>query len=368
MGRFDAMKVLQVVKGLRKSSGVATFVRELSDALHANGVNVAIGMCHPDTENWMPPNGYEPVVVLGEALRENWDVIHVHGLWDREIRVAACAAVKKGIPLVWSPHGMLAPWALKYHWWKKCLPWYIYLKRLLRSVAAFHVTSTLEEYWINQLGLTSRVDVVPLGTHVLSEEKLAVAHKEKRSREVRRLLFVGRIHPVKGLDNLIDAWSKVPHNGWHLRLVGDENKDGYCAALAAKCRELQIEGTVDFMGAKYGEELQREYCLADCLILPSFTENFGGVVVDSLGAGVPVIASDKTPWRELESNPFGKCGWCVPNAPDSLAQAIGTMMAMSDAGRDAMGTVGRRLVVGKYAWRAVSCHMLHVYEALTLGR
>ena len=173
---------------------------------------------------------------------------------------------------------------------------------------------------------------------------------------------------MKGLDNLVDAWAKVSPKGWRLRVVGGENKEGYVAALEAKCRDLHVEASVDFAGAKYGEELQRAYAEADCLILPSFTENFGGVVVDALGAGRPVIASDKTPWRELEENPFGKCGWCVPNDPDSLAQAIWEMMAMSDSERDAMGVKGRSLVVAKYTWTAVSEQMMKVYEEMSKGK
>lgn len=358
------MKVLQVVKGLRKASGVATFVRELADTLYANGVDVAIGMCHPDTENWMPPQGKEPVVALDEALKDRWDVIHVHGLWDREIRIAASTAIKKEIPLAWSPHGMLAPWALRYRWWKKCLPWYLYLKRLLKKTSAFHVTSTLEQDWIVQLGFNSRIDVVPLGTYLPSQEVIEVVQKEKQERE-RTLLFVGRIHPVKGLDNLIDAWAKLSPKGWRLRLVGGENKEGYGAALETKCRAFHIEASVDFVGAKYGEDLQREYAGADCLILPSFTENFGGVVVDTLGAGHPVIASNKTPWRELEESPFGCCGWFVPNDPDSLARTIEKMMALSDTDRDEMGANGRRLVVSKYTWDAVTKQMMQVYEGIS---
>jgi len=176
MVRSDAMKVLQVVKGLRKTSGVATFVRELSDALYANRVDVAIGMCRPDTDNWLPPQGKEPVIALDEALKDEWDVVHVHGLWDREIRVAARKAIAKGIPLVWSPHGMLAPWALKYRWWKKCLPWHLYLKRLLKGTSGFHVTSALEKDWIVQLGFRNRVDVIPLGTHLPSREIISAMH------------------------------------------------------------------------------------------------------------------------------------------------------------------------------------------------
>ena len=368
MVHSDKMRVLQVVKGLRKTSGVATFMRELSDALYANGVDVAIGMCYPETDNWLPPKGNEPVIALDAALKDDWNVIHVHGLWDREIRIAARTAIAKGIPLVWSPHGMLAPWALKYRWWKKCLPWHLYLKRLLKGASGFHVTSSLEKEWITKLGFMSRVEVVPLGTHLLPQEVIESARREKQGQNERTLLFVGRIHPVKGLDNLIDAWAKVSPKGWRLRLVGGENREGYVAALEVKCRDLHVEASVDFVGAKYGEELQRAYAEADCLILPSFTENFGGVVVDALGAGRPVIASDKTPWRELEENPFGKCGWWVPNDPDSLEQTIGDMIVLSDADREAMGMNGRRLVAAKYTWTAVSEQMWKVYEELSRGK
>ncbi len=366
--RFEIMKVLQVVKGLRKTSGVATFVRELSDALYARGVEVAIGMCHPGTDNWLPPKGKEPVVALDAALKDAWDIIHVHGLWDREIRIAAHGAIEKGLPLVWSPHGMLAPWALKYRWWKKCLPWHLYLKRLFKGASGFHVTSALEREWIAQLGFENRVDVIPLGTHLPSQEMITAVRREKQTRNERTLLFVGRIHPVKGLENLIDAWAKLSPIGWRLRLVGDENKKGYVAMLKTKCCNLRIEGSIDFAGARFGDDLQREYSIADCLVFPSFSENFGGVVVDALGSGCPVLASDKTPWRILGESPFGKCGWCVPNDPDSLEHAIGKMMAMSDEDRDIMGMNGRRLVVERYTWEAVSKQMIKLYEEISCGK
>ena len=263
---------------------------------------------------------------------------------------------------------MLAPWALKYRWWKKCLPWHLYLKRLLKKTSRFHVTSVLEQDWITQLGFRSRIGIIPLGTHVPSQEMLTAVRREKQARKERTLLFVGRIHPVKGLDNLIEAWAKLSPKGWCLRLVGGEKREGYCAMLAAKCRELHVETSVDFSGSKYGDDLQREYCLADCLAFPSFSENFGGVVVDALGAGCPVIASDKTPWRILQENSFGRCGWWVPNDPDSLAQTMGEMMAMSDGDREVMGANGRRLVEERYTWKAVSNQMIKVYEEMSRGK
>ena len=370
MVHSDTMRVLQVVKGLRKTSGVATFVRELSDSLFTDGVDVAIGMCHPDTDNWLPPLGKEPVVALATALTEDWDVIHVHGLWDREIRIAAKVAIKKGIPLVWSPHGMLAPWALKYRWWKKCVPWHLYLKNMLRNATVFHATATTEADWIKAAGFDNAVEIVPLGTHLPDLPQTATNSTGSR---MRRLLFVGRIHPVKGLENLIRAWAMCNTQGWELRIVGPD-AGGYEGHLKDIAVELGCKEDVIFPGPKLGDELTREYLECDCLILPSFSENFGGVVVDAMAAGKPVIASKATPWSELEgrdavsssraSKGSQRCGWWVENDPASLATAVSTMMALSDNERKSIGVNGRMLVSNKYTWPAVAQQMAQVYDKL----
>lgn len=365
------MKVLEVVKGLRKTSGVATFVRELSDALYDDGMDVAIGMCHPDTDNWMPPKGKEPVTALDDALKSEWDVIHLHGLWDREIRIAAKAAVAKGIPLVWSPHGMLSPWALHYRWWKKCLPWHLYVNRQLHHAAAFHATSAAEAKWVKDAGFDNAIAIVPLGT-LLPDLPPAVTNRT--ASRMRRLLFVGRIHPVKGLENLVRAWALCNTQGWELRIVGPDT-NGYGNRLREVAAELGCTGTVVFTGPKLGDELNREYLDCDCLVLPSFSENFGGVIIDAMAAGKPVIASKATPWSVLEegcevlssscaSKGLERCGWWVENDPASLSTALSTMMALSDAERKSIGANGRMLVARKYTWPAVAEQMAEVYNRL----
>ena len=368
MARSDTMRVLQVVKGLRKTSGVATFVRELSDALYGNGINVSIGMCHPETDNWLPPSGKEPIVALADALNENWDVVHVHGLWDREIRIAAKAAVAKGISLVWSPHGMLAPWALKYRWWKKCLPWHLYVKRQLHHATVFHVTSEAEAKWVKTTGFDNDMAIVPLGTHL---PDLPPAMTKRTASRIRRLLFVGRIHPVKGLENLVRAWAMCVTPGWQLRIVGPDS-GGYESRLKDVAAKLGCTESVVFPGSKLGAELIREYLDCDCLVLPSFSENFGGVVIDAMAAGKPVITSKATPWSELEgdddhvSNGVGdrhRCGWWIDNDPTSLSSAISAMMALPDEERHAMGARGRTLVQAKYTWKAVAEQMVSVYNS-----
>ena len=190
-----------------------------------------------------------------------------------------------------------------------------------------------------------------------------------RAEGVRRLLFVGRIYPVKGLVNLVRAWGLAAERlgdgmqGWQLRIVGPDQA-GHLACLQAEVRALRLDGTVEFAGPKYGKELSREYEDCDCLVLPSFTENFGGVVIDALAHGKPCIASSSTPWRELGDC---GCGWWVSNEPEPLADAICEMIGAGDLRRREMGERGRALAEEKYSWPAVAESLTAHYGRVVAG-
>ena len=206
------------------------------------------------------------------------------------------------------------------------------------------------------------------------------------------LLFVGRIYPVKGLVNLIKAWGivmkqssvptplatacaarfargirspfPVPLSNWKLRIVGPDEA-GHQFELESLVRELRLSGGVEFAGPKFGEELSREYENCNCLVLPSFTENFGATVVDAMAHGKPVITSTFTPWQEVRER---GCGWWVSNEPESLARAIGELIGLGDEERAAMGAQGRGLVAEKYSWPAVAETVLNAYRSILKGK
>ena len=254
---------------------------------------------------------------------------------------------------------MLAPWAMKHKWWKKCLPWHLYQKGDLKGAALLHATSEQEERWIRECGFNQPVVVAPLGTAV---EPL----KPVEDKASRTLLFVGRIYPVKALDRLIEAFARVPETvrqGWCLRLLGPDQA-GHQKTLELLVRSLDLAESVEFSGPKFGEELGREYDACDCLALVSHTENFGATVVDAMAHGKPVVTSDKTPWRDVTER---KCGWWVSNEPDKLSVALGEMMSLSDDERRQMGANGRRLVEERYTWAAVVKEMVKGYEVVVSG-
>ena len=353
------MKILHITETVAGASGVATFVRGLDAALKAKGVESRIASS------------------VGELASEGGagkvDIVHIHGLWLKPYHQAAEWAREKGARVVWSTHGMTAPWSMHHKWWKKLPAWWLYQRRDLRRAAAVHCTTAQEVEWNRKLGI-GKCMVAPLGT-----EQLAVSSQRLAVSRGRVLLFVGRIHPVKGLENLIRGWGLAVSSwrladsgqrladsgqrlavsgGWKLRIVGPD-EGGYRAKMEALVASLGLGDSVEFAGAKFGAELSAEYENCDCLVLPSHTENFGGVVADALAHGKPAIVSRKAPWQELEEY---KCGWWVENTPEALAKAIGEMAAMGQEERRQMGERGRKLAEEKYTWEAVAEKMIATYR------
>ena len=288
------MRILHVVPYLPKASGVTTFVVECSDVLQEIGVEQVVGVKDRQHFDVAASAAGVPRIGVEEALARirEFDVVHFHGIWPPFLHRFVVAAHRHRVPIVWSPHGMLSPWAMKFKWWKKFLPWFLWQKRDLKSAEILHVTSEKELDWVQASGFRNRIVNIPLGTNL--PEAVPVRRREKKT-----LLFVGRINPVKGLENLIRAWRNVRNDDWKLRIVGaDEAK--YSAALQSLVHELSLETSVEFPGPKFGTDLEEEYKNADALVLPSHTENFGGVVIDALAWGLPVITSKGTPWREVE--------------------------------------------------------------------
>lgn len=349
------MTILHITETAEGASGVATFVRELDAGLRAQGVESRVWKSlESGVDICEPEGGWRP------------DVVHIHGLWLPLFHKAAAWAKANGIPVVWSTHGMTAPWSMRHKWWKKLPAWLLYQRRDLKGAVAIHCTTELEAGWNKRLGFANCF-IVPLGTEIKPLSTQNTLNNEKRV-----LLFVGRIYPVKGLVNLIKAWHKIFSvssvcsvvKNWKLRIVGPDQA-GHQAELENLVAELGLADSVEFAGPKFGNELSAEYESCDCLVLPSFTENFGATVVDAMAHGRPCIASTFTPWRELQER---GCGWWVSNEPKELADVICDMIGAGDDRRREMGAKGRRLVEEKYTWAAIAETMAAKYKEICDGR
>ena len=147
-----------------------------------------------------------------------------------------------------------------------------------------------------------------------------------RSINKKVILFLGRIHEVKGLDNLLYAFAKYKKHNKNSVLIIAGDDHGFKNKLFVIINELKLQNDVYFTGKVYGKAKKTLYKISDLFVLPSHTENFGIVVAEALSSGLPVLASNKTPWEDLDLH---KCGKFVDNNSDSLFDGMVSILDVS---------------------------------------
>lgn len=348
------MRILHVIAGIRKIAGTSVFVCELAREQVMLGHHVDV--VHEEvrrTDNY-PLD--ERVRLIGkkdflkDAENREYDIVHIHGLWKWMLHTFTNLSVKRGWPIIWSPHGSITPWAMRFKAWKKIPAWWLWQKRDVKKARLLHVTAPLEESYMREYGFTQPCIIAPLGVNVGAK----VSHGKHAGGII---LFVSRVHRKKGLDMLLKAFGI---EGWKLRIVGpDENN--HVAELKKLAETLGISDKVEFVGPKSGDALAREYESADIFVLPTYSENFGSVVIESLAAGVPVICTKGAPWKELEDY---RCGWWPDIGVTALREALEKATSLTEEDRREMGERGRKLVEEKYTWGKVCETVMHGYESI----
>lgn len=288
------------------------------------------------------------------------DLVHTHSQWTFPVWWGCRTALAAGKPLMMSPQGCLDPRRLVHSAWKKRLAG-LFDRGFLRRATVIHATSSAEQGWIQRyVGGSPHVAVIPNGVDMPPPHPLTKPAGRPRTRTV---LSLGRLHPLKGLDLLVDAWRMVspglePGDRWELVIAGPDEQ-GTRAALERQARQDGLSN-VRFTGPLYGEDKARALAGADLFVLPSRSENFGIVVAEALAAGVPAITTTGTPWQEIH----GSCGWWVDVAAEPLASALREAMNLGDDERAAMGERGRSLVEAKYRWASVGRAMVELYREI----
>ena len=175
--------------------------------------------------------------------------------------------------------------------------------------------------------------------------------------DILRLLYIGRLHPIKGIENLLTALTMVKSNV-QLSICG-EGEPEYEVRLRALVAELNLAAIVQFHGRVDGELKERHFRDADLCVAPSFKEAFCTVVLESLARAVPVIASQGIPWQRVTEK---GCGLWVGNEPRELAAAIDRSAAMP---LREMGLRGRTWMEQDYSWSLVAAEMIAECGRLT---
>lgn len=282
-------------------------------------------------------------------------VLHNHGLWMMPNIYVGDARRAGQVRLVHSPRGTVSAWALHHHRGRKWVAWHLLGQaKALRAADAFHATADSEAEDIRRLGFCQPIAVIPNGIDV-------PARAEKPQTDRRRLLYLGRIHKIKGIDLLLTAWRVVQERypDWELVIAGPDD-DGELPRLQALAATLGVV-RVSFPGPVYGEAKLALYRSAHLFVLPTRSENYAMTVVEALAAGTPAIVTKGAPWAGLERE---GAGWWIEIGVDPLVACLEQSLALPSERLAVMGEAGRTWMQREYAWEAIARQMAGFYAWL----
>jgi len=308
------------------------------------------------------------------------DLTHMHGIWLDDQRATLQWQTKTGHPVVISPHGMLDPWALKNSAWKKKLVGALFANESLRRANCIHALCRSEIESIRAYGLTNPIALIPNGVELPS---LTSAPSPPTSGVKRKLLFLGRIHPKKGLEELLHAWAQTQclkskaSSEWELLIAGWDDGN-HLAGLKKLASQLDLSWSDDapssvlcppssdicFVGPQFGSEKENLLRSVDAFVLPSFSEGLPMSVLEAWSYGLPVVMTD---FCNLPEGFVADAAIRVEPNRNSIAQGVGKLAARSDAELKAMGAQGRKLIEEKFTWPRISGEMKQVYEWCLTG-
>lgn len=284
------------------------------------------------------------------------DVVHLSAIYSFPTipTLLLCRIWRK--PLVWSPHGTFL--ADKKH----AKPRRKRLKQLWLNICnalvepewvTLHATSDQERLASLTQIRRARMAMIPNGV-----EALQVLPRRRYLPEGKmRLLFIGRLDPIKGIEKLLEAMKRLDDPSITLAIYGAGDAQ-YVSSLKQYAERLNLlNSSVTFLGQVDGEAKMSAFLNSDVAVSPSYSESFAMTVAESLAHGVPVITSRETPWKSVEDK---QCGLWVDNTPESLAQAVRSIRKMDLA---EMGERGWQWMKNEFGWESIGCEMLELYQS-----
>jgi glycosyltransferase involved in cell wall biosynthesis len=228
----------------------------------------------------------------------------------------------------------------------------------LERASCFHVTAQSEYLDVRKQGFRQPVAIIPIGID------FPVARDLPSTNQRRRLIFVGRIHPKKGVDMLLAAWKRIENSSadWELRIVGPDQEE-YAQQMKEYAKGHGLH-RVFFDGPAYGHDLDEVYNQAGLFVLPTHSENFAITVTEALAHGVPCIVSKGAPWSGLIEH---GCGWRIDIGADPLVHCLREAMALPRKDLRAIGTNGRTWMERDLSWDRVGRMMKETYEWVVGG-
>lgn len=306
-----------------------------------------------------------------EHATAGFDVIHIHEIWHYPGYVASSVARRHDIPYVVSLHGELDERRLRHKWFKKWMYRKLFLAHILRSADALHAVAQKEQTHIARLGYKVPMFVSPNGISLdqlddfTFPETSGFLGKYPQLIGKRVVLFLGRIHSLKGLDVLARSFIRIASRfGDVTLLIAGQDQDGTRDKVEGILRTAGMLDRVLFTGMLTGSDKLAACACADLFVLSSYSEGFSIAVIEALAAGLPVVISEQCNFPEVAE---AGAGFVVPAEDEPVVRAISALLSDIDLSA-CMGRNGRRLVMERYTWPAIAESTADCYRTLITKR
>lgn len=380
MGEHAIPKVAIVSSSISRSAGgVATAVSGIAKNLNPHRVEAFVAAGHDkasdlETELWQGVDislhnvlgprsfGFQPGLISYLAARKP-ECVHVHGLWMYPS--IACSQLK--VPRVITPHGMLDPWALSNSALRKRAAMAFYEWSNLKGCSCIHALCEAERNQVRLLGLKVPVALIPNGINLRMADYVGKPPAWLRALPVdaKILLFLGRIHPKKGLVSLLKGFAASTcskTDEWHIVVAGWD-QGGHEDMLKLLTEDLAISDRVHFVGPQYNDAKLATLAAADAFVLPSQSEGIPIAVLEAWAFSLPVLITEQC---NLPDGFELFAAIRIGLDPLSVAAGINILTSMSTDELTQMGANGRKLVEKKFNWAAIGREMEDLYRWLSL--
>ncbi len=296
---------------------------------------------------------------------KDYEIVHIHEHRQTLAIIASHFARKNNIPYIVQAHGSVLPFFQK-EGLKNLFDKVFGFKILHNAACVFALTEVEKEQYLKMGVDEDKIEIVPLGINLEEYENLPdygrFRSKFNISDDDKLILFVGRIHEIKGLDLLIDSFNDLiglnENKNIKLAIVGPD--DGYLTELEDKIRMYSLEDNVIVTGPLYKEEKQEALVDCDLFVMPSKYESFTTSGLEAMACSKPLVLTKN---NHIHDWVDGNCGLACDDDKDSLREAIEKLLFDEDLSKT-YGENGKRLIKERYDWDIINKQILDIYEKL----
>ena len=298
------------------------------------------------------------------------DILHQHGIWSAWSYSVGRWNERWKRPSLLAIHGGLSEATLKRNPWKKKIFELLCGNKRLRTTSCLHALCEPEVINIRNYGVMAPIAVVPNGVRLEDYDNLPdaaqFARRFPKCKDRQIVLYLSRIHPLKGVSQLLDAWKRLENhrrNDW-LLVVAGPNDFGFEDEMKQKVEALNLNDNVLFTGPLYAQAKLEALAAASLFVLPSLSEGFPNSLLEALACRLPLVQTHQCNFNEVEAE---GAGWIGRPDADSMAECLDVALSLSDTERREAGQRGYELVRRKYTWDRVARELELVYNWMLGG-